>query len=59
MTSLNRTRELFKSESSAYAAKLAITLTPDEFYTLLQIGIVITASVALILTFAYLAYEKS
>jgi len=34
-------------------------LTPDEFYTLLQIGIVILASVALVLTFVYLAYEKS
>jgi hypothetical protein len=34
-------------------------LTADEFYGLLQAGIVITSSVALILIFAYLAYEKS
>jgi hypothetical protein len=34
-------------------------LTADEFYSLLQIGIVVTGSVALVLTFAYLAYEKS
>ena len=34
-------------------------MTPDEFYGVLQIGIVVASSVALILTFAYLAYEKS
>ena len=34
-------------------------LTIDEFYSFLQIGIVALAFVALVLTFAYLAYEKS
>jgi hypothetical protein len=34
-------------------------LTIDEFYTLVQMGIVVTAFVALVLAFAYLAYEKS
>jgi len=34
-------------------------LTADEFYTLAQMGIVALAFVALVLTFAYLAYEKS
>jgi hypothetical protein len=34
-------------------------LTADEFYTLAQMGIVVLAFVALVLTFAYLAYEKS
>jgi hypothetical protein len=34
-------------------------LTIDEFYTLVQMGIVVVAFVALVLGFAYLAYEKS
>jgi hypothetical protein len=34
-------------------------LTADEFYTLLQIGITVAAFIALVLTFVYLAYEKS
>jgi hypothetical protein len=34
-------------------------LTADEFYTLLQISITVTAFIALVLTFVYLAYEKS
>jgi len=38
---------------------MGAALTIDEFYSLLQIGIVALAFVALVLTFAYLAYEKS
>jgi hypothetical protein len=34
-------------------------LTADEFYTLAQYVIIALAIVALVLTFAYLAYEKS
>jgi hypothetical protein len=40
-------------------ARWRSTLTTDEFYTLVQMAIVVTAFVALVLTFAYLAYEKS
>ena len=40
-------------------ARWRAALTIDEFYSLLQIGIVALAFVALVLTFAYLAYEKS
>ncbi len=34
-------------------------MTPDEYYSLVQIGITVLAAVALILVFVYLAYEKS
>jgi len=34
-------------------------LTADEYYSLVQIGLTILASVGLILAFVYLAYEKS
>jgi hypothetical protein len=40
-------------------ARWRSALTTDEFYTLAQMGIVVLAFVALVLTFAYLAYEKS
>ncbi len=33
-------------------------MTTDEFWGLLQIGIVFTAFIAVILIFVYLAYEK-
>lgn len=40
-------------------ARWRSALTTDEFYSLVQIGIVALSFVALVLTFAYLAYEKS
>ena len=34
-------------------------MTADEYYALVQMGITVLSFIALILVFAYLAYEKS
>jgi len=34
-------------------------LTADEYYSLMEIALTVVASLALILVFVYLAYEKS